>query len=222
MIPFPHPFVAPVRVCVCPSFPQVLPAQRIVPKVDDVPMVSVSWARVHLLSADVGKNCIPIARLFRDETVHLGERRCDPFRIGVVEGESHAKNDAALKALAGIRLDARRIVVPPAVEEERGDRVHRFAFEELYTGEVPLVYVKYTYHYGGESRPRHTPPCTDRSHRRCCRSNADQLSVYPLGRWYLWQSGRMSRPCGAMPKARRKKWADYIGIAVRSLSCAIA
>ena len=76
-------------------------------------MVSVSRVRVHLLAADVGKYRIPIPRLFRDESVHLGQRRSDTIRVGIVKGEAHSENDAALKALAGIRLEPRRIVVCP-------------------------------------------------------------------------------------------------------------
>ena len=42
-------------------------------------MVIVSRARIHLLTADVGKDRIPVARFFRDEPVHLGERSGNPF-----------------------------------------------------------------------------------------------------------------------------------------------
>ena len=137
---------------------QFLPTQRIVPKVDDVPMVSVSRARVHLLSTDVGKDRLPTARLFFDESVHLRERRGDPCRVGIVEGETHSENVAAHEALARGCLETRRIVVCPSVKEERGDRVRRFTVEELHTEEVPLMHVKDAHHHRSESRPLHTPP----------------------------------------------------------------
>ena len=79
-------------------------------------MVSVSRARVHLLATHIGKDRIPIPRLFRDEPMHLGEWRRGPLRVGIVKGEAHAENVAAHEALAGVRLESRRIVVPPAVE----------------------------------------------------------------------------------------------------------
>ena len=74
-----QPFAALIFLRIRPQFSQVPPTQWIVSKVDHVPMVIVSRARIHLLTADVGKDRIPVARFFRDEPVHLGERSGNPF-----------------------------------------------------------------------------------------------------------------------------------------------
>ena len=88
-------------------------------EIDDVAMMSVGRAVVDLLAADVGEDHFGVAGILVDQPTHLGERRGNAFLVGVVEGETHAEDDAALEALAGVAVEPRRVVVAAGVEQDR-------------------------------------------------------------------------------------------------------
>ena len=92
-------------------------------------------AGVHFLAADVGEDRLPVARIVLDQPPHLGQWRGDALLVGIVEGEAHSEDDAALEALARVRGQPLRVAVAAPVEQERGDRLDRLAVEVLRAGE---------------------------------------------------------------------------------------
>ena len=74
--------------------PRLLASQRKVLEVDHVAVVGVRGRVVDLFTPDVGEDALGVARVFRNQAVHLGQRRGDALGIGIVKGEAHAENDS--------------------------------------------------------------------------------------------------------------------------------
>ena len=82
-----------------------------------------------ILAADVRENAFSVAFVLSDQFVHQGGGIGDAVLVGVVEGEAHAEDDAALKALVRIGLERGRILVAARVEQIRRDERDFLAVE---------------------------------------------------------------------------------------------
>ena len=65
-------------------------------------MVGVCRAVVHLGAAYVREYDLLVARIFGDQALHLCKARRYTLLVCVIEGEAHAENIAAYKALADV------------------------------------------------------------------------------------------------------------------------
>ena len=102
-------------------------------------MVGVVGRVVDFLAADVGKDALGVARVLRDQPVHLRDGRGHSFRVSVIEGEAHPYDDGSLKAPADIGLESFRVVVPAGMEEIGSDEGYRAVVETIRAGERTLV-----------------------------------------------------------------------------------
>ena len=145
-------------------------------------MVCVSRTCVDFLTADVGENPFGIARVLRDEPVHLGDRGCDALRVRVVESKAHSKDIASNEALVGVGQQSFRVCMPATVEKEGRNRLDRFAVEFRLFGVWSFGHVDHANDDRCHSGPFVSPPCiedrptvyTDPTEtRRACVSLAD-------------------------------------------------
>lgn len=93
-----------------------LPTQRVVAEVNHEPMMAVIWLLIQFLATDVGVDHLSVARILRDQPMHLLDRRGDSLLVSIVESEPHTQNVATNEALLLIRLESRRIAVTATVE----------------------------------------------------------------------------------------------------------
>ena len=57
------------------------------------------------------------------------DRARDALLVGIIEGETHAKDVASHEALAGVGMESRWVVVPAAVKQKGGDLADRSPIE---------------------------------------------------------------------------------------------
>ena len=136
---------------VWPPIPALLLAPHA--EVDDVAVMRVRRAGVHLLAADVGEDHLPVPGVPLDQPAHLGQRCRHFLPFGVVEGEADAEHVAADEALTGVGRQPGRVVVAAAVEQEGGDRRHFSSVESPGADERSLGYVDHADHDRGQPRP---------------------------------------------------------------------
>lgn len=96
---------------------------------------------IQLGTTEVGKDPLGIARVFRDQVTHQRDRVRDAALVAVVEGEAHAEHDAALKALASVLWQRRRILVAAGMEQECRVERHLALVQLEWSVERTLVHV---------------------------------------------------------------------------------
>src|ERR1035437_2774686 len=96
---------------------------------------------VHLFAAEIREDSFGVARVFLDQAVHLRNWRGHAVLIGVVECESHPKDNAALEALVLVLLQFRRIFVPACVEQISRNPIHLAPAQPVRTRYLSLAHV---------------------------------------------------------------------------------
>src|ERR1022692_1522332 len=128
--------------------PRLFPPEWKVLEVDHKAVVGVYRGIVHLFPADIRKYALAIPWIFRDQAMHLSERRGDTFLVRVVESEAHAKYIAANKALVFISDQNLGIFTASDMEQIRRDAIHEAAIQEVRPAERALVHVDHADHHG--------------------------------------------------------------------------
>src|ERR1051325_9661301 len=94
--------------------------------------------------------------------MHLRNRR--RILVIVIEGEAHAENDAALKALARVLAQRQRVIVAAGMEEKRGYPIHFSLIKTRLLWCRSFTDVNNGHNDGGAPRPLHPlPRLVDRS-----------------------------------------------------------
>ena len=174
---------------------------------DDVAGIPVSRARVDFVPTDVGEDGLSVGRVLCEEAAHLRKRCGDALHISVVESEPHAQHDAALEALVLVRTKSSRIVMPAAMEEERGDRRDLSLVEQARAGIPALAHVHDAHHDSGGARPLH--PAAGAVHLAPVGADPAQQAARP--RVALRDGVRGDEPEGALRTQKVKRATEEMG-----------
>src|SRR5689334_7932759 len=90
------------------------------PEVDDVSVISMSRAVVHLFTADIREDSVGVPLILLYQVAHDRERIGTALDLGVVKREPLPVDLRAEKGLVRVLLQRRRILVTPRVKKEGG------------------------------------------------------------------------------------------------------